>query len=173
MSRSIRKRGESSFYVLIIAVTIVVSLFASLSYISSRASASNALSTTARTLTEQIAVLCSSEAQRTGACEYIDINREFNADRFPDGECVSLLSTDDSPRWYCNWHSSNATLSSAPEHVRDTLVTTAGNRAEINAIYLSVDPIQSTVLVRISGCANRGWALFVSWCGTVERTHHL
>jgi len=154
-----------------VGVGVALSLFVTAAFLTGRSAAGAALTSTARTLAEQISVVCSPPGREAGVCEYTETTGLFAAGSFPDGSCEGIAQRG-GPGWFCDWPDSRA-LSLAPEHVTETLATAAGPHINISRVLISADPEGREVTVRVSGCASDRWLPLVRWCRTATRSRHL
>lgn len=171
MAANLNQRGDVSVYVLVVAVGTALSLFTVAAYLGARASSSSALANTARTLAEQVSLVCDLPATGSNICSYVapedgDLTR---------GGC-EVYETGGETGWFCSWSDRTGQgggVDSAPVQVADTVRTAGGGDLSVNRVYIAADMITQEVTASVSGCTSERWLPLVRWCGTATRTHHL
>lgn len=168
------ERGDTAVYVLLVGVGVALSLFVSATYLTGRAEASTALGNTARTLAEQISVICSPQSRTSGVCEYAGASGRFNEENPRLRETCEAVQQPGGPGWFCEWNNTTpGGVAAAPEHITGTLATASGGNVNVDRVHISADPDGGEITVRVSGCASERWLPLVRWCDTVTRSHHL
>lgn len=163
--RKQRRRGDAGVYAFLVAVGMMTTVFAIVSYISGRSSMNSSLSSSSHALALQVSTMCSDEVVPSGACVYS--NQDGNFLDIPG--CGRLASLSGNDGWFCFW---DGNADGAPEHVSATLASVVGSDVSLNGVYLSADRDTNSVLVRVGGCFTGRW-LPSSLCGQAERLVHL